>query len=151
MRDSLLARSLFLSPFLFFQCIPFRSARIMDAPRRSDNTHMHARMHARTHTHTHTQRDSLSLSLSLPPLLSLFCDLISARIKHRRTDVHLTIAEKAVCESCSGRSWQEGRPAELCARLFSLISLRFPYGKSDFTFSSSTVKFARWVLVPYRA
>jgi len=62
-------------PFYFY------SARVSDAPRRSD---------------------SLSLSLSL----SLSRDLISARIKHRRTDVHLVATEKAVCEPWRGRSWR---------------------------------------------
>lgn len=111
---SLFSFSLSLSSFLFSQCIPFaRFAFILLESR--------------------TRQGEVTDSLSL----SLFCDLISARIKHRRTDVHLAAAEKAVCESCRGRSWREGRPAELCARFFSFISLRFPYGENVFTFSFS--------------
>lgn len=60
---------------------------------------------------SHGRAKAKRLALTPSPSLSLFlfCDLISARIKHQRTDVHLAVAEKAVCESWAwGRSWRKG-------------------------------------------
>jgi len=73
---------------------------------------------------------SLSLSLSL----SLFCDLISARIKHRRTDVHLVATEKAVCEP--GGDEAGGDLLNYARGLFRPSRCGFRAAKATFSFPS---------------
>lgn len=82
--------------------------------------------------------------------LSLFCDLISARIKHRRTDVHLVAAEKAVCESCRERSWDETDDLlNYAPGLFRPSRCGFRAAKATARCRPHAVKFAR-ALVPPR-